>query len=304
MHKVLPLLFSLFLISNSTNAMDGPTLDWKEDTLDIQKKDLHAARYLKTPFIRQSIKNYSEQCDTSPKKLALGAGHIYDIHSLHPEYQENGDNELTSDYLGGYALHQHKGWYTVSAEVDAAFGSDMVLDLRNFAHLNTLFPAEFQNFWDIVFDESYHPGVFCAPGLIAQIAHGLKEGGVYIFTLPIEKEGDFFVAGKRYGHEEESAYFANKLYTGDVQFKSIIDAEDYIATEIVKLGFTEVRLYTSPLSLALIRCFGDEGAPENLKDLTPVLTIAKPLAEQSVAAQIDPLFRDVGLGTYYVIAKK
>ena len=79
---------------------------------------------LEHPLVRLSVDGYVASRADEPCKLAIGAGHITDPLALHPAYRPDGSNCLTESIQGSgdYEFHRHKGWYTFSAETDAAFG--------------------------------------------------------------------------------------------------------------------------------------------------------------------------------------
>ena len=260
---------------------------------------------LADPIVRVSVGDYASGHKDSCK-LAIGAGHILDPLKLHPVYQPDGSNCLTKSIRGGYGFHGHKDWYTFSAETDDAFGSDMVGNIRTPKHQELLFV---KNTWNLVWDESYHPSVLSAPGLFEGVYKSLRAGGVFIFTLPIKRVEEFWITGHHGEKTAETDEFSEKLAHQNLseKFASVEDVGKFIALNLTKIGFSKIELHESPLVRAL-RETGisfSEGTPEaDLEGVKRRATEISTSRDLNPALHYDPIFADVGLGLYYVVATK
>jgi hypothetical protein len=207
---------------------------------------------LEEPFVRLNVGEYVTGRAGKPCKLAIGAGHITDPLALHPAYRPGGSNSLTDSIQGSgdYTFHSHEGWYTFSAETDGPFGSDMVGNIRTASHQDAIFPS---NTWDLVWDESYHPGVLSAPGLFARASNSLKPSGTFIFTLPIEQTEGAWVTGHECDNKPTTSEFNETLAYAhlSMQFSSLKAVETFIRDNLKAIGFSEAHLYESPLTRAL-----------------------------------------------------
>ncbi len=220
---------------------------------------------LETPIVRHGISDYVLERRDQPCKLAIGAGHITDIDKLVPDYQPGGHNELTENIQGDNDFHEHRGWYTFSAETDSAFGSDMVGNIRTLSHQKAIFVP---NTWDIIWDESYHPSVLSAQRLFEMAFASLKPGGVFVCTIPIQKKHDYFLTGHNQDKEVGATpTFNEKLaYMGlSERFSSLIAVEDFVRRNLEAIGYSDVQFFESPLFKVLneVRKNPEEAAREN-----------------------------------------
>ncbi|MEI6627849.1 MAG: hypothetical protein WCN27_00360 [Alphaproteobacteria bacterium] len=260
---------------------------------------------LADPIVRVSVGDYAlGQKDSC--KLAIGAGHILDPFKLHPVYQPDGSNCLTESIRGGYGFHGHKDWYTFSAETDGAFGSDMVGNVRNPKHQELLFVKDT---WNLVWDESYHPSVLSAPRLFEGVFNSLRSGGVFIFTLPVEHVGKFWITGHHVEKAAETGEFSEKLAYQNLseKFASLEDVEKFIALNLTKIGFSKIELRESPLVRALRETgisFSDDTPEADLEKARHRATEIATNIDLNQALRYDSIFADVGLGLYCVIVTK
>ncbi|MBX9806074.1 MAG: hypothetical protein K2Y18_10065 [Alphaproteobacteria bacterium] len=312
MLKKISLVLSLLSLSFVGNAMDAFEPDWQPELPEERKFDSLAGLNLNSPYVRLSLRKYDASCGENPRKLALGAGHIKDVNALHPAYQSTGSNCLTGDYDGGYDFQRYEGWYTASAEIDNPFGSDIVLNLKMPHHQAVLFPENRPNFWDVVWDASYHPGVLSSSGLIANIGKALKPGGAFVFTLILTCTDGLWQPGHYPGNNTEGCFGYKLMYQGQLQFKTIPELEHYMCEQMGPLGFRDVRVHTAPMYETIIGFVGIDAAQKLTEDTIRILEAqskemtrqAKEKLKATEAVKIDPLFLHAGLGSYYVIAWK
>lgn len=248
---------------------------------------------LEDPIFRKGIGQYILEHNDN-RKLVIGAGHIYDRNALHPIYQD----ALAPSMQGGDDFHKHEGWYTFSAETDDAFGSDMVGNIRKPTHQLPLF---FPDTWNLIWDESYHPGVLSAPGLFSNIFASLKMGGIFIFPVSIRPTEGFWITG--YPNEEmpAPAELGEQLAYG-MKFESLAAIRDFTILKLTEIGFSAVELHESPSTIASKDLPADSEDPyaASFKETQKIArdTTLNP------ALSCDPIFAHAGLSTYYVIAKK
>lgn len=279
---------------------------------------------LEVPRVRQCVSDYTSRRAGQPCKLAIGAGHITNPMDLHPVYQPGGSNCLTESIQGSrdYTFHEHKDWYTFSAETDDPFGSDMMGNIRVTSHQNALLPF---NTWDLVWDESYHPDVLSAPGLPSSIFKALKKGGKYVFTLPLELlKSQTKFCGRPVlvtGHDciektktgEFNEALAYKNLSRSTYYTSCDSVVSSLRAKLTELGFSSVELHKS-ISLtafeevvgqtvfeiqasSLIKPYRETDREVDLKIKSIITRGAHPLLS------IDTIFAHTG-GMYYVVATK
>ena len=300
-------LMMLVCVSGAYAMNDHPL---EGTTQPVRTEGICLGLSLKDPAINLPLEDYFMAHPHEKKKLALGAGHITDIDSLHPDYQRGGNNELLSDYQDKYDFQQYIDWYTVSAETDKAFKSDMILNLRNLSHQQKLFP---KNSWDLIWDASYHPSVFSAPELLLQISQSLKKEGAYITTLPITYENEFYIPGHNVDSSEKGGDFMHKLSHQELKFSTIKELQAYVAENALNYGF-QARLYEGPYLLAFREIMQQhqlswERAIEEFMNFEgsckrKTLENVVKFAEESEAAKIDPIFRQASLGMSHIIFRK
>ncbi len=263
---------------------------------------------LEHPTVRKSVSDYVSARGGELCKLAIGAGHIADPMALHQAYRPDGSNCLTESIQGSgdYAFHRHEGWYTFSAETDAAFGSGMIGNIRTASHQDAVLLL---NTWDLIWDESYHPAVLSAEHLFEKALASLKPGGIFVFTLPIQQQAGAWTTGHACDDKEITGAFNEKLAYAPLseKFDSLENIQAYVRTNLTKIGFSSVELHESALIKALKQITGGidfESVKES--DLGKFREIARSIAADSAQnplLAIDPIFAHTG-GTYYVVAKK
>lgn len=265
---------------------------------------------LENPSVKFSVNHYIASRGDQPKKLALGAGHINNIDDLHPDYRRNGGNSLTESLQGedNYDFHKHEEWYTFSAETDAAFGSDMIGNIRTDSHQDLLLPP---NTWDIIWDESYHPDVLSAPGLFEKILNSLKPGRSYVFCVPVEKIEGKFVPGHDAYKEAETGRFNEKMAYKNLseKFDAQADLENWIIQGMREVGFSCVEIHKGAGTKAFERAgfeinseISDEIEPKIIEKLDEVASEAFD-ADKNPLYAIDPIFAHT-IGSYYVHVRK
>lgn len=272
---------------------------------------------LKEPLVRVSIRDYISGRGEEICKLAIGAGHIADPMALHPAYKPGGSNCLTESIQGSgdYKFHGHEGWYTFSAETDAAFGSDMVGNIRVASHQYAVLSP---NIWGLVLDESYHPHVLSAPGLPLNIFRALKKGGRYVFTLPIEQarshRKNYWVIGHDCPKKPETREFNEKFAYRCLSsyYLSVASIESALRQEFTAIGFSSVKLYESIslTSLTDITTSEEIASGSFIKPLCPQIERAMGHKIDYIIQKrahpllsIDPIFAHT-TGMYYVVATK
>jgi len=198
-------------------------------------------------------------------------------------------------YQGNYQYHRNEGWYAVSAEITPSFNSDMVCDITNLEHRACLAR---ENFWDIIWDDSGHVTVFEAPGLLEQIPQWLKPGGKYIVGIPSKE--------RRFESEQRESVAQQivKLHEKDL-FDLSPELVNYTHTELKKLGFSQVEVKLSPFTMALKQEAGAESLNDYMEKSSTILNLRQKSAGYTEeVAWVDPVFREAGLGTVYIVATR
>ena len=246
---VLGLLAVIQQVEATEAEREEACVGWRPRSVDLKLPNILQGLTLEMPVVRYTVNDYVEERTGQQSKLVIGAGHLHELGGLHLDYQPGGTNDLTESLQGGYDFHKHEGWYTFSAETDYAFGSDMIGNIRTPSHQEAIFVP---NTWDIIWDESYHPSVLSAPKLFEKAFVSLKPGGVFIFTVPIHhRSSDWIVAG-HYDKEIEDPCFNEKVAHQNLsdRFFSLEEVEDFVRSNLQKIGFSTVNLYKSSMVIA------------------------------------------------------
>jgi hypothetical protein len=145
----------------------------------------------------------------------------------------------------------------------------MIGNIRTASHQEVLLPT---NIWDLIWDESYHPAVLSAEGLFEKSFVSLRHGGVFVFTLPIKKEGDFWITGHKCDDKITASKFNEKLAYAPLspRFNSLEEIEAFIRDNLTSIGFSSVKLHRSILTTALENVTGQtsfETVNESLLEL-------------------------------------
>lgn len=247
---VLGLLAAINQVEATEEERKEACVGWRPRSLDLNLPDILQGLTLEVPVVRCSVNDYVEERVGKQSKLVIGAGHIWQLSELHPDYQPDGTNGLTESLQGGYDFHKHEGWYTFSAETDHAFGSDVVGNIRTPSHQEAIFVP---NTWDIIWDESYHPSVLSAPKLFENVFASLKPRGVFVFTVPIHhRSSDWIVTGHCDDKAIDDPCFSEKIAYQNLsdRFRSLAEVEDFVRTNLQEIGFSTVNLYKNSFVIA------------------------------------------------------
>ncbi len=258
-------------------------------------------------LVRENIADYVARQAGESCKLAIGAGHIADPMALRPAYKPGGSNCLTESIQGAgiYTFHRHTGWYTFSAEMDAAFGSDMIGNIRKVSHQDAILPP---NTWNLIWDESYHPAVLSAEHLFEKALASLKPEGVFVFTIPINKSEGVWITGNECDDVALTGEFSGKLAYAPLseKFDSLEAVETFIRDHLKAISFSSVELHKSILMTALQNVTGQtsfKAVNESLVELLDSEIMRIITEERYQLLRLDPIFAHTG-GMYYVVAKK
>lgn len=212
---------------------------------------------------------------------------------------------------GTLTHHAHEGWYSV--DIDPEMRADVLGDLTQQETFDYIFrPNRFQ----VVYQELLGAGLL-TDDLFRRIATSLLPGGVFVSTFPgLDPSGSIYVGPaselplvwKMALNVDPGLNFGkNKVFKVRTEYKDLADLNEQMQPFFKHLGFSEVSVHSSnAMYIGVLRMMkADRG--QKILFANGKTIPAGELMDQTVnpeAAVIDELFKKVGLGNMYIIAKK